>query len=64
MTHKFIVILLGDRALIHSTQETQVVSKVFMMMAYTALSFKPKAPYPVNNSCRVKMLDTTEHLVQ
>ena len=64
MTQKFIVILLGDRALIHSTEETQVVSEVFMMMSYAALSFKPKAPYPVNNSCRVKMLDTTEHLVQ
>lgn len=64
MTLKFTVILLGDRALIHSTQETQVASELFMMMLNAALSFKPKAPYPVNNSCRVKMLDTTEHLVQ
>jgi len=64
MIRKFAVILLGDRALIHSTQEIQVVSKVSMMMSCAALSFKPKAPYPVNNSCRVKMLDTTEHLVQ
>lgn len=64
MIHKFIIILLGDRALIHSTQESQVVSEVFMIMSYASLSFKPKTSYPVNNSCRVKMLDTTEHLIQ
>lgn len=56
----FIFILLRDRAL----KESQGAFTVFMIISYAALSFKPKGPYPVNNPCRVKMLDSTEHLVQ
>lgn len=47
-----------------TVQDTQLVSQVLVRMPFAALSFKPKSAYPVNDSCGVKMLDTTEHLVK
>lgn len=41
MTRKFIIISLNDRALIHSTQEIQAVSTVFMMISYEVLNPRP-----------------------